>query len=134
MDPVDPTIDRGKTLVIRLQGRTEPDEEGYCKVFFELNGQPRLIRIAKAGAAINVRAHPKVEEGNANHVGAPMPGSVVMVAVKPEQRVAKGDPLISLEAMKMEAMICAERDAIVKAVFVKSGDAVDAKDLLVELE
>src|SRR5207237_886087 len=61
-------IDRGKTLVIRLQGRTEPDEEGYCKVFFELSGQPRLIRIAKAGAAINVRAHPKVEEGAGNGV------------------------------------------------------------------
>lgn len=126
-------IDRGKTLLIHLQGRSEPDEEGHCKLFFELNGQPRVIRVAKAGLALAAK-HPKIDEKNPAHVGAPMPGTVVTVAVEPGQRVGKGDPLVSLEAMKMETMLRAERDAVVRQVYVKPGQSVAAKDLLIELE
>jgi pyruvate carboxylase len=126
-------IDRGKTLIVRLQGRAGPDEEGVCKLFFELNGQARVIRVPSAGAAATVK-HPKVDERNPAHVGAPMPGTVVTVVVAPGQRVARGDPLLSLEAMKMETQLCAEREATVRAVHVKPGSLVAAKDLLVELE
>jgi len=125
-------IDRGKTLLVRLQGRSEPDEEGHCKLFFELNGQPRVIRVAKAGL-VSTEQHPKIDDHNPGHVGAPMPGTVVTVAVEPGQRVAKGDALISLEAMKMETMLRAERDAEVREVYVKPGQTVAAKDLLIEL-
>ena len=58
---------------------------------------------------------------------------VVTVAVKPGQKVAKGAPLLTLEAMKMETVLTAERDATILAVHVKSGDTVEAKDLVVEL-
>ncbi|WP_136419874.1 pyruvate carboxylase [Herbaspirillum sp. ST 5-3] len=125
-------IDQGKRLVIRLQGRTELEEEGQSKLFFELNGQPRLVRIDRAGA-VKLVTHPRAEDGNANHIGAPMPGMVVTVAVKAGQKVAKGDPLVSIEAMKMETMIRAERDAVVKHTHVKPGAVVTAKDLLIEL-
>lgn len=73
------------------------------------------------------------EEGNPKHVGAPMPGMVVTVAVKVGQKVTKGDPLLSMEAMKMETMLTAERDATVHAIHVRTGETVNAKDLLVEL-
>jgi len=126
-------IARGKTLLIRLQGRSEPDEEGQCKLFFELNGQPRVVRVAKAGIA-QVEARPKIDDRNPGHVGAPMPGTVVTVSVEPGQRVAKGEPLLSLEAMKMETLLRAERDATVKQVLVKPGHSVAAKDLLIVLE
>ncbi|MFO1319267.1 MAG: pyruvate carboxylase [Burkholderiales bacterium] len=126
-------IDRGKTLVLRLQGRTEMDEEGQVRLFFELNGQARVVRVPKAGVVGAVKQRSKAEDGNANHVGAPMPGSVGMVSVKAGQHVKKGDPLLSIEAMKMESILRAERDTQVKAVHVKHGDAVAAKDLLVEL-
>jgi pyruvate carboxylase len=127
-------IDKGKTLIIRQTGRSDTvDEEGKVKVFFELNGQPRTVRVAKAGLAASGRSRPKAEEGNAAHVGAPMPGAVVTVAVKAGQKVKKGDPLLSIEAMKMETMLTAERDANVLTVHVKPGDAVNAKDLLLEL-
>jgi len=126
-------IDRGKTLILRLQGRAEPDEEGQCKLFFELNGQARLIRVAKAGLAAAVR-HPKIDEDNPGHIGAPMPGTIVTVAVAPGQKVARGDVLACLEAMKMETMLRAERDGTVRQVHVKPGSAVAAKDLLIELE
>jgi pyruvate carboxylase len=100
-------IDKGKTLVVRQTGRSDGvDEEGKIKVFFELNGQPRTVRVPKAGAAAGT-AKAKAEEGNARHVGAPMPGMVVTVAVKVGQTVKKGDPLLSMEAMKMETMLTA---------------------------
>jgi pyruvate carboxylase len=66
------------------------------------------------------------------HVGAPMPGTVVTVAVQAGQKVGKGDPLVSIEAMKMESMLAAERDGVVAAIHVKPGEAVNAKDLLLE--
>jgi pyruvate carboxylase len=131
-DDIAVEIARGKTLVIRLQGRTEIDEEGYVRLFFELNGQARTIRIPKAGIAAHKKRQ-KIEEGNAHHIGAPMPGNVVTVTVKPGQSVRKGDPLMSIEAMKMETVIRAERDASVKAVHAGPGNVVEAKDLLIEL-
>ncbi len=126
-------IDKGKTLVVRQTGRSEaPDEEGRIKVFFELNGQPRTTRIAKAGLENVGRTRAKADPDDAGHVGAPMPGMVVTVAVKAGQKVKKGAPLLSLEAMKMETMLSADRDAVIKAVHVKPGDVIGAKDLLVE--
>lgn len=124
-------IDHGKTLVLRLQGQTEMEEEGQSKLFFELNGQPRLVRIDRDGAVKRV-THPRAEDGNQKHLGAPMPGMVVTLAVKAGHKVAKGDPLVSLEAMKMETMIRAERDAVIKQIHVKPGSVVSAKDLLIE--
>lgn len=126
-------IDKGKALVMRQTGRAEgPDEEGRIRVFFELNGQPRATRIPKAGLGDTFRARRKAEEGNPRHVAAPMPGSVVTVAVKPGQKLAKGAPLLSIEAMKMETAMTADGDVVVKAVHVKTGDVIAVKDLLLE--
>jgi pyruvate carboxylase len=61
-----------------------------------------------------------------------MPGMVVTVSVKPGQPVKAGDPLVSIEAMKMETQLRAERDGVVRAVHVKSGETIAARDLLVE--
>ena len=102
-------------------------------LFFELNGQPRVVRVAKAGL-VRVEARPKIDDRNPGHVGAPMPGTVVTVAVEPGQRVAKGEPLLSLYAIKLETLRRAERDATVKQVLVKPGHTVAAKDLLIVLE
>jgi pyruvate carboxylase len=126
-------IDPGKTLIVRLQGMSPPDEEGTVRVFFELNGQPRTIRVHKAGIVSSVVQRPKAEAGNAAHVAAPMPGMVVTVSVREGQLVKNGDPLVSIEAMKMESQIRCERDGTVKSVHVKPGETVSARDLLIEL-
>jgi pyruvate carboxylase len=81
-----------------------------------------------------VAARPKADEGNPCHIGAPMPGSVASVAVKAGQRVNPGDLLVTIEAMKMETGLSADRAATVKAVHVHPGAQIDAKDLLIELE
>lgn len=127
-------IDPGKTLEIRCQAVGETEENGEVKVFFELNGQPRVIRVPNRKVQASASARPKAEAGNADHVGAPMPGVVATVAVKPGDKVKDGDTLLTIEAMKMETGLHAERDGVVKAVHVTPGTQIDAKDLLIELE
>ena len=91
----------------------------------------RLVdRKAKTTGAVRAKADP----GNENHVAAPMPGVIASVAVEAGRKVAAGDILLTIEAMKMETAIHAERDGKIARVAVTPGDAVDAKDLLVEYE
>jgi pyruvate carboxylase len=75
----------------------------------------------------------KVDAGNLRHVGAPMPGSVASIAVSVGQRVARGDVVATLEAMKMEAAVRAEIDGEVVEVLVQLGMQVDPKDLMIVL-
>ncbi len=131
-DEVFVDIERGKTLVVRCLGIGDANEDGMVTVFFELNGQPRRIKVPdRAHGASNGRMRRKAEAGNDNHVGAPMPGVISTLAVKEGQAIKAGDVLVSIEAMKMETAIHAERDGTVAEVLVKAGDQIDAKDLLV---
>jgi pyruvate carboxylase len=124
-------IDSGKTLVIQLTGRQDDDGEGVAHLFFELNGQPRPTHIDKAGLA-KKKTHTKAQDGNPKHVPAPMPGMIATVSVAPGQEVERGSPLLSIEAMKMETALTAERKGTVVRVLVAPGDVVDPKDLLIE--
>ena len=127
-------IDPGKTLEIRLQAVGETDDKGDVRVFFELNGQPRIIRVPNRLIKSQTASNPKAEEGNNSHVGAPMPGVIAGVTVSKGQSVNEGDLLLTIEAMKMETGLHAERDAVIKAVHVSTGSQIDAKDLLIEFE
>jgi pyruvate carboxylase len=125
-------IERGKTLVVRCLAVGEPDEQGMVTVFFELNGQPRRVKVPdRAHGAGGGKVRRKAEPGNEAHVGAPMPGVVSTLAVAAGQAVMAGDVLLSIEAMKMETALHAERDGTVAEVLVHAGDQIDAKDLLV---
>ncbi|TRW97324.1 pyruvate carboxylase [Paracoccus sp. M683] len=127
-------IDPGKILEIRLQAIGETDEKGEVKVFFELNGQPRNIRVPNRLVKAETIARPKADSANPAHIGAPMPGVVASVAVTAGQTVKQGDLLLTIEAMKMETGLSAERDGTIKALHVAPGQQIDAKDLLIELE
>lgn len=63
---------------------------------------------------------------------APMPGLVLDVQVNEGQEIKKGDPLLILEAMKMENVIKSPGDAVVKSVQCKQGEAVEKNDVLIE--
>jgi pyruvate carboxylase len=131
-DEVFVDIERGKTLVIRCLAIGDVDEKGMVTVFFELNGQPRRVKVPdRAHGASNGKARRKAEPGNDTHVGAPMPGVISTLAVNPGQAVKAGDVLLSIEAMKMETAMHAERDGSIAEVLVRAGDQIDAKDLLV---
>ena len=133
-DEISLEIDPGKTLEIRLQAIGETDENGEVKVFFELNGQPRVIRVPNRLVTSETTLRPKADPSNSNHIGAPMPGVISTVSVNEGQTVKKGDLLLTIEAMKMETGIHVERDAKIKAVHVKPATQIDAKDLIIELE
>jgi pyruvate carboxylase len=122
-------LERGKTLVIRTQAIGETDEDGFVRVFFELNGQPRMVKVPNRSSKATI-VRRKAEDGNPNHVAAPMPGVISTLAVAAGQEVKAGDMLLSIEAMKMETAIHAERDGKIAEVLVKSGSQIDAKDLL----
>jgi len=127
-------IDPGKTLEIRLQAVGETTDDGDVRVFFELNGQPRVIRVPNRAIKAKTAAKPKAQDGNPAHVGAPMPGAIASVAVVQGQKVLPGDLLLTIEAMKMETGLHADRAATVKTLYVHPGSQIDAKDLLIELE
>ncbi|PDV86001.1 pyruvate carboxylase [Rhizobium sp. H4] len=125
-------IEKGKTLVIVNQAMSATDSQGMVTVFFELNGQPRRIKVPdRAHGATGVAVRRKAEPGNGAHVGAPMPGVISRVFASSGQAVSAGDVLVSIEAMKMETAIHAEKDGTIAEILVKAGDQIDAKDLLV---
>ncbi len=124
-------LEKGKTLVVLNQAQAEVDDKGMVKVFFELNGQPRPIKVPDRNRGASGAVRRKAEAGNAAQLGAPMPGVVSTVAVAAGQSIKAGDVLLSIEAMKMETALHAEKDGIVAEVLVRAGDQIDAKDLLI---
>ncbi len=133
-DEISVEIERGKTLIIRLLAVGEPDDDGNRTVFFELNGQPRSVSVLDQSLEIARPSNRLAEADNPDHVGAPMPGVVSGIVVEPGQKVLRGDTLISIEAMKMETAVKAERDGVVAEVVAEMGMQVGAKDLLVVFE
>ena len=125
-------LDRGLTLVIRCLAIGETDEEGAVRVFYELNGQPRSVKVENRDATAAVVRRPTADPANPCHVAAPMPGVVASLAVAEGRAVVSGDLLMTIEAMKMETALHAERDGTVAALHVVAGQSVDAKDLLLE--
>jgi pyruvate carboxylase len=124
-------IERGKTLIVRYVASSALHEDGTRTVFFELNGEPRSVRIADRSQVAKRPPQRKADLGNTKHVGAPMPGTVATVSVTVGQKVSRGDLLVTLEAMKMETGVRAESDGEVVEVLARPKQRVDAKDLLV---
>jgi len=127
-------LERGKTLIVKFVATSDVHEDGTRTVFFELNGQPRPIRVVDRSQVAKRPPRRKADAGNPNHVGAPMPGTISTVPVHVGQTIARGAVLLTLEAMKMETTVRAERDGIVKEIVAKPGLQVDAKDLLMLFE
>ena len=127
-------IERGKSLVVRLLAVGEANEEGERNVFFELNGQPRTVKVADDSLAADRHQRLKAEDGNPLHIAAPMPGLVVSVAVAKGKTVSAGDRLLTIEAMKMETAVYTDRPGKVSDIIAPAGTRVDTKDLLILLE
>lgn len=69
-----------------------------------------------------------------NDVKAPMPGLVLKIMVKAGQEIKKDEPIIILEAMKMENVLKSPTDGVVKDVCVEQGDAVEKNTVLIAFE
>jgi pyruvate carboxylase len=123
-------IEPGKTLIVRLVSVGRLEKDGTRDLIFELNGEARTITVRDQAAAQTGTARVKADRGNPAHVGAPMPGKVVKVNVKPGDEVKAGAVLLVTEAMKMETNVKSRADGRVAEVRFKEGDKVEKEDLL----
>jgi len=132
-DEVTVSIEEGKTLFIKLVNVSAPDKDGRRNVTYELNGMTRESSILDKNVTPKARSRPKADLADALQVGAPIPGLVATLAVSVGQKVAKGDKLLMMEAMKMQTTVYAPADGVVEALYAQVGDTVESKDLLVKL-
>lgn len=127
-------LEAGKTLVVKFLTVGEPHTDGTRTIFFELNGQPREVRVRDESLKSEEKLRPKAQPNVVGHVGAPTPGLVTGLFVQPGDEVNRNDKLLTLEAMKMQSTIYAPVDGKVVDVHVAPGEQVDAKDLLAVIE
>ncbi|MEN9812001.1 MAG: hypothetical protein RL479_687 [Verrucomicrobiota bacterium] len=126
-------IEEGKVLIIRLISVGQPDKDGRRAISYELNGIARETLILDKSVAPKSKARPKADLADATQVGAPIPGLVAQLAVSVGSKVAKGDKLLMMEAMKMQNSVYAPCDGVVAELHVALGDTVEAKDLLLRI-
>jgi 3-methylcrotonyl-CoA carboxylase alpha subunit len=120
----------GSELRVQLEGREVQASyvaEGDERTVF-CDGSVHRLRL------VDPLAHSGTEEAHAGHLAAPMSGTVVAVLVQPGAAVAKGAPLLVLEAMKMEHTITAPAAGTVSAIHYQAGEQVAEGVTLVDLD
>ena len=127
-------LEPGKTLVISLATVSDPDDRGRRAVYFEINGQGRQIYVRDAERAPVEEARRRADKSDPNQVGAPMPGTVIALHCGPGEKVGEGEPLLTLEAMKMETVVRAPRACTVVELVPALKSSVQSDDLLVVLD
>ena len=130
-EEIEVEIEQGKILFIKLTAISDPNEQGQRTLFFELNGHPRevLVHDRKLGLVATVR--PKADPSDLHHLAAPMPGTVASVLVRPGQVVKEQERLFTIEAMKMETTVVSPLAGVVKEVYFKAQERVEAGDLMI---
>ncbi|MDH3578690.1 MAG: sodium-extruding oxaloacetate decarboxylase subunit alpha [Gammaproteobacteria bacterium] len=101
-----------------------------------VNGKAFTVEVAESGQLASVSAAPAASSaasGSGEAVKAVLAGNIFKVHVAPGATVSKGDPLLVVEAMKMETAVVAPRAGTVTEVFVKQGDSVKVGDALVAI-
>jgi pyruvate carboxylase len=125
-------IAEGKTLILGVQAISEPDERGFRTVMATINGQLRPMSVRDRNVASEVAAAEKADTGKPGEVAAPFQG-VVTIVVAEGDRVAAGDTVATIEAMKMEAAITAPVAGTVQRLALGGTQAVDGGDLVLVL-
>ena len=126
-------LDAGVELLIGLEAISEPDEAGMRTVMCILNGQLRPVSVRDRAIAPDTPASEKADRANPSHVAAPFSG-VVTVTVAEGDAVEAGQPIASIEAMKMEAAITAPRAGTVQRLAIGSVAQVDGGDLVAVID
>ncbi|HEY1066728.1 MAG TPA: biotin/lipoyl-containing protein, partial [Pirellulales bacterium] len=127
------TIEQGKTLIVKFLTLGDAAEDGTRTAFFELNGQPRNITVADKALEGKATKKIKADPSDPKQLAAPMPGMVVNVPVNPGDKVNPGQKLVTMEAMKMETSVIADKEGVVAEVHVRPGTRVESGDLLIRL-
>ncbi len=158
--PVSLSYDDDEALTLAIEGDAEPARlsdidwrPGLAQFRAVLDGEPYTAEVARAPdgfvirhraararvrvltptiAALYARLPEKQAADTSRLVLSPMPGLVVAIPVVVGQEVKAGETVAIIEAMKMQNILKAERDGVVKAVSARAGDPVAADDVLVE--
>jgi pyruvate carboxylase len=127
-------IEEGKTLFVRLVNISPVDADGRRTVLFELNGMPRQTFVTDRSVQPKTKSRLKADPAVPTQIAAPIPGLITAVPVSVGARVAKGEKLVTMEAMKMQTTVYAPCDGLVEEIFAHVGDSVESKDLLMKLK
>lgn len=104
--------------------------KSFC---FKVNGKKYVVDLKdKFDILLEKMGMNNSAASKVNRVMAPMPGMIIDLKVKEGDHVKAGDPLLILEAMKMENIIKASGDSIVKSLKVKKGESVEKNQVLIE--
>ena len=122
-------IERGVQLFVGLEAIGEADEKGMRTVMTTLNGQLRPVFVRDRSISVEVRQAEKADTSKPGQVAAPFAGVVTLKTAEGD-RVSAGQPVASIEAMKMEAAITSPVDGVVERLVIGSPQQVDAGDLL----
>ncbi|MGH3917944.1 MAG: pyruvate carboxylase [Pseudonocardiaceae bacterium] len=125
-------LDPGVRLLIKLQAIGDADERGMRTVMCTLNGQLRPLQVRDRSIDSEIPVAEKADRSNTNHVPAPFAG-VVTLLVSEGDTVSAGQPVATIEAMKMEAGITAPKAGTVARLAIKTVAQVEGGDLILEL-
>lgn len=104
-------------------------------LILKINGNLHTVQIEdKVDQLIEKMGLNAVKEVKLTNIKAPMPGLILDIMVNPGQEIQKGDPILILEAMKMENVIKAEGPAVVKEILLAKGAAVEKNQIIIEME
>jgi pyruvate carboxylase len=126
-------ISRGVDIYVGLEAIGTPDAKGFRTVMATLNGQLRPILVRDRKITVHTVQAEKADTANLGHVAAPFAGVVTMQIVE-GTHVEVGQPVATIEAMKMEATITASIDGVVRRLAVSKTQPVDAGDLICVVE
>ena len=126
-------IAKGVRLFVGLEAIGSPDAKGFRTVMATLNGQLRPINIRDRKIAADIPQAEKADASNLGHVAAPFSGVVTLQTVE-GAHVEVGQPVATIEAMKMEATITANVAGVVRRLAISKTSPVDAGDLLIVVD
>jgi pyruvate carboxylase len=126
-------LSKGLRLYVGLEAIGTPDAKGFRTVMTTLNGQLRPVNVRDRKIVSDVVVAEKADTSNLGHVAAPFQGVVSLKTVV-GTKVELGQAVASIEAMKMEATITASISGVVKRLAISGTQAVEAGDLILEIE
>ncbi|PWB96550.1 pyruvate carboxylase [Homoserinimonas hongtaonis] len=125
-------MEKGVNLYVGLEAIGDADAKGMRTVMTTMNGQLRPVFVRDRSISVEVHATEKADASKPGHVAAPFAG-VVTLQVEVGAAVEAGQPVATIEAMKMEAAITASVAGVVARLAIKSTSPVEGGDLLVEI-
>jgi pyruvate carboxylase len=123
-------ISSGVRLYVGLEAIGAPDDKGMRTVMATMNGQLRPVFVRDRTISVDSISAEKADPNNAGHIAAPFSGAVT-TKVTEGMTVAPGEPIATIEAMKMEAAITSPIAGTVERVAVRGTAQVESGDLLV---